>query len=189
MKQSEKALSSAKATVAGAPNGSRSGIRALFGLDRWSTSTECAELLAPLLPPGSKVRMLTVVSYQAQSDSPWNRLGDPEDAAAQIASTQSEVFAGARRILEMAGAQVSATHRFGDPADEILNEASDWGADLILLGHHNGLVRWFLGSVTESIVKRADVPVLVVPKLKLSYARASAAQLPSEVRLRERVLA
>jgi nucleotide-binding universal stress UspA family protein len=60
---------------------------------------------------------------------------------------------------------VSAKQRFGSPPDEILEEASDWGADLILIGHHNGLGRWFLGSVADSLLKRSVVPVLVVPQL------------------------
>jgi nucleotide-binding universal stress UspA family protein len=154
----------------------RSGIRALLAIDSSSRSVESAEFLAGILPSDSKVRMLTVVSYQAQSDSPWSRLSDADEAGAQMAATQSGVFSRARRILETAGAQVSATHRFGYPADEILNEASDWGADFILVGHHNGLARWFLGSVTESIVKRSHVPVLVVPRLSLSEDRKRAAQ-------------
>jgi hypothetical protein len=116
--------------------------------------------------------MLSVVSYGAQSDGPWTGLGAADGAAAQVAATQSEVFQSARHILERAGAQVSATQGFGDPAHEILNEASDWGADLILVGHHNGLARWFLGSVTESVVKRSSIPLLVVPKLPFSGSRA-----------------
>jgi nucleotide-binding universal stress UspA family protein len=168
----EQALDPSEETISSLAREPRSGIRVVLALDRWSTSTEPAEVVAPLLPPRSRVRMLTVVSYQAQSDSPWSRLGDAEEAAAQIEATRSDAFTSARRILEIAGASVSVTHRFGDPADEILNEASHWGADLILVGHHNGLARWFLGSVTESIVKRSSVPVLVVPKLRFSQSGA-----------------
>lgn len=177
MKSLDRTLDQADQTI-GATRQTRNGIRALLAMDRGSRSVECAEFIAGILPWDSKVRILTVVSYQAQSDSPWSRMGDADEAGAQIAATQSEVFTRARRILEMAGAQVSATHRFGYPADEILNEASDWGADVILVGHHNGLARWFLGSVTESIVKRSHVPVLVVPKL--SSDRLAAADESSD---------
>lgn len=165
------------------------GIRALVAVDSPSGSNESAEFLAGFLPPNSHVRILTVVSYQAQSDSLWNRLGESDEAAAQIAATQSEVFSSARHVLEMVGAEVSATHRFGYPADEILNEASDWGADVILVGHHNGLARWFLGSVTESIVKRSHLPVLVLPKLSRFEGRKAGAEAPVDTSLRARLLA
>jgi nucleotide-binding universal stress UspA family protein len=183
-----KAVDSGNEPIAAADGGSSTGVRVLLALDRWSQSTESAEFLAPLLTAGSRVRILSVVSYGAQSDGPWTGLGDADGAAAQVAGTQSEVFQSARHILERAGAQVSATHRFGDPADEILNEASDWGADLLLVGHHNGLARWFLGSVTESVVKRSSLPVLVVPKLRFSGSRArDPRRAPAEANLRVRL--
>lgn len=53
-----------------------------------------------------------------------------------------------------------------DVADALLEEASSWGADLIVLGTHGrrGLERWALGSVAEQVVRRAPVPVLLVRK-------------------------
>jgi nucleotide-binding universal stress UspA family protein len=36
---------------------------------------------------------------------------------------------------------------------------------VILVGHHNGLGRWFVGSVADHLLKRSVVPVLVVPQL------------------------
>jgi nucleotide-binding universal stress UspA family protein len=169
MSAPEVPLDRAGQTLAGAER-DQPGIRALLAMDRHSSALEPAEFLAGMIPPHSTVRVLTVVSYQAQPDSPWSRL-DAQETGAQIVAAQSEAFAGARRVLEMAGAHVTFAHRFGLPADEILNEASEWGADVILVGHHNGLARWFLGSVTESIVKRSSVPVLIVPKLSASEAR------------------
>ncbi|HVQ30804.1 MAG TPA: universal stress protein [Vicinamibacteria bacterium] len=56
--------------------------------------------------------------------------------------------------------------REGDPADEILAEATASGADLIVLGTHGrrGFERWVLGSVTERVTRKADRPVLAVPQ-------------------------
>jgi nucleotide-binding universal stress UspA family protein len=53
----------------------------------------------------------------------------------------------------------------GDPADAIIKEAATRNATAIITGSHGrrGLRRFFLGSVAESIVRRSDVPVLVVP--------------------------
>jgi nucleotide-binding universal stress UspA family protein len=55
--------------------------------------------------------------------------------------------------------------REGDPAEEILAQAGDSDADLIVLGTHGrrGFERWGLGSVTDRVTRRADRPVLAVP--------------------------
>lgn len=51
----------------------------------------------------------------------------------------------------------------GRPIDELLNAAED--ADLLVLGTHGyrGMDRMLLGSVAETLLRRAAVPLLVVP--------------------------
>ena len=48
-------------------------------------------------------------------------------------------------------------------ADEIIAEATEWGADLIVLGfpHRGGLATRLFGSVTLSVLQDAPCPVLV----------------------------
>ena len=50
------------------------------------------------------------------------------------------------------------------PPAEICAQAESLGADLIVIGSHGrtGLKRFLLGSVAESVVRHAPVPVLVV---------------------------
>ena len=52
----------------------------------------------------------------------------------------------------------------GYPADAIVEAAKRHGADLIVMGSHGrtGLRRFLLGSVAESVVRIAAVPVLIV---------------------------
>ena len=52
----------------------------------------------------------------------------------------------------------------GSPCDEILNAATAEGAQLIVMGTHGqGLVnRFFMGSIAQPVVARAEVPVLLV---------------------------
>lgn len=54
----------------------------------------------------------------------------------------------------------------GRPACVALDYAEEAGADLIVIGTqgHRGLRRFFLGSVAEEVLRRARVPVLVVPE-------------------------
>lgn len=50
-------------------------------------------------------------------------------------------------------------------AAAIAEAASNWPADLLVLGTHGrrGMERWFLGSVAEGVARRSTVPVLLVP--------------------------
>lgn len=59
---------------------------------------------------------------------------------------------------------VGETRDAGSVHRAILEYADEHGADVIVMGTHGrrGLGRWLLGSVTERIVRTADVPVLTV---------------------------
>lgn len=138
------------------------GLRALLAIEAGNPSLESAEFLKRMLPPGSRVRVLTVRSYDFQGDGQWGTLGPQRPAGRESEAEDHQITL---RILETVGAKVSAKQRFGYPPDEILAEASDWGADVILVGHHNGLGRWFVGSVADHLLKRSVLPVLVVPQL------------------------
>jgi nucleotide-binding universal stress UspA family protein len=66
----------------------------------------------------------------------------------------------------------------GDPVDAILHAASTQKADLIVMGTHgrSGVDRLMLGSVAESVLRRAPCPVLTVPRraepaASLAFAR------------------
>lgn len=52
----------------------------------------------------------------------------------------------------------------GLPVDSIVAQASETGADLIVMGTHGrtGLRRWILGSVSEAVMRLAPAPVIVV---------------------------
>jgi nucleotide-binding universal stress UspA family protein len=52
----------------------------------------------------------------------------------------------------------------GYPSQAIIDVAKKKGADLIVMGSHgrSGLKRLWLGSVAESVVREAPVPVLIV---------------------------
>jgi len=62
------------------------------------------------------------------------------------------------------GVSIESRVREGDPRREIVDEAKDWGADLIVVGSHGrtGMQRWLLGSVAEHVVRHAPCSVEVV---------------------------
>jgi nucleotide-binding universal stress UspA family protein len=71
-----------------------------------------------------------------------------------------------RTIQKHAGdLQVTHFNEYGATADGILHCSKEFKADLIVIGTHSrsGFDRLLMGSVAESVVRHAEVPVLVVP--------------------------
>jgi nucleotide-binding universal stress UspA family protein len=79
--------------------------------------------------------------------------------------------AAAARVTEITG-RAEGEYEFilddGSPDAVILSRAEEWLADLIIVGSHGqtGATEILLGSVTDSIVRHAHSPVLVVRKSK-----------------------
>ena len=59
---------------------------------------------------------------------------------------------------------VESVVRFGDPVPQILAEAEEFGADLVVVGTagRSGVGRVLLGSVAERVFAKAAVPVMLV---------------------------
>jgi nucleotide-binding universal stress UspA family protein len=65
----------------------------------------------------------------------------------------------------------------GVPADQIIHQAQEQAADLIVMGTHgwSGIVRWMLGSVAHHVIQTAPCPVLTIAPASLAeQARPSA---------------
>jgi nucleotide-binding universal stress UspA family protein len=86
----------------------------------------------------------------------------PVDPAAAEARTNA--LAEARRYLEGRGLEGVFVEGTGHPADVIVQEAEDSGADLIVVGTRgqNAAKRLVLGSVSTTVVHHAPCDVLVV---------------------------
>ena len=72
-----------------------------------------------------------------------------------------------RRLLteeQVEELQPDCATRIGDPAEEIVRYADEHAVDLIVMGTHGreGVMRVVLGSVAETVVRRAPCPVLTV---------------------------
>ena len=74
-----------------------------------------------------------------------------------------------QRIVEIANQidyakeRVSTVIRFGAVYPEVLAEADEWGADLIVLGSHRpSMAAYLLGSNASAIVRHAKCSVLVL---------------------------
>ncbi|RNA65056.1 universal stress protein [Prosthecochloris sp. ZM_2] len=62
------------------------------------------------------------------------------------------------------GLEVTSDVEIGTPSEIILDKAEELDVNLIILGSHGktGLSRLLMGSVAESVVRRAMCPVLIV---------------------------
>jgi nucleotide-binding universal stress UspA family protein len=65
--------------------------------------------------------------------------------------------------IETIGAQCSLKLRYGHAAEQILDEAAEWQADLIVLGRagQRGLTRFIMGATANRILQYARCPVLL----------------------------
>jgi nucleotide-binding universal stress UspA family protein len=149
----------------------RAAQRVLSASDGSLSASDAEEVLArwPIFDDTS----MRVVSV-AEVVRPWHTGLAPTtyrqvvDAYGQDLETEKSeheaVARGAAGRLEVAGRTVDANVRVGDAAAEILEEASSWQADLIVLGSRGltGLSRLVLGSVARNVLQGTDSSVLVV---------------------------
>lgn len=95
---------------------------------------------------------------------------DWEDVLDEIEMRGGEIVEdicdGIEDMAEKQGRDVDCTCRIGvgDPADTIVRFGEDVDADIIVMGVHGrkGLDRILHGSVSETVVRESDVPVLTV---------------------------
>jgi nucleotide-binding universal stress UspA family protein len=87
--------------------------------------------------------------------------------APQAIATQEE--AAEKKLQELAEhsafpeGRFSHTFRTGPVYAEVLAEAEDWGADLVVIGSHSpSMSTYLLGSNAQKIVRHANCSVLVV---------------------------
>jgi hypothetical protein len=81
----------------------------------------------------------------------------------------------ARTFAEATGATVVPHLVAGEPADALVDVATQEAADLMIVGSHGrrGLQRLMLGSVAEHVVRNAPCPVLVARERRPSATRDS----------------
>jgi nucleotide-binding universal stress UspA family protein len=88
-----------------------------------------------------------------------------DDRLRTESATALRLFVEAEWKQAAVDATFSIEVRVGVPEREVLACARDRGADLIVTGTRgiSGVTKLFFGSVAEKVLRRAEVPVLVVP--------------------------
>lgn len=125
-------------------------------------------------PAGSTIRIISAVEPPfvpmaetwALSERYYPELEDAAEAQAAAA-----VNGALKRLQASMGAEVEIMTKVkrGRAEDIILQEAEDWGADLIVVGSHGyrGLRRLLLGSVSHTVATHAPCSVEIVRQKRM----------------------
>ena len=115
---------------------------------------------------GTVVRMLHAVGqFVPPAQELWHDAGgDLDQARREIRDRSKELTERAADWLREQGLAVETAVRDGDAGPAVVEEAKEWGADLIVVGSrgHTGLRRLLEGSISRYVVDHAPCPVEVV---------------------------
>jgi nucleotide-binding universal stress UspA family protein len=121
-------------------------------------AAEAARLAAPV---GAKLVLLHL--HEVPNRNPYERTGNETFEMDEEIRKKLGVLAD-RMIARHPGLRVDIEVLAGNPRERILGEAERLDATHIVVGTHDrkGITRLVLGSVAESIVHAAHIPVMVV---------------------------
>jgi nucleotide-binding universal stress UspA family protein len=116
---------------------------------------------------GASLKLLNVVDIWALAAAPESFTGVTPELLALLKEGGAATLAAAKARVEAAGLRVDtvlADSLEGRVCDLVTDEATRWGAELIVIGTHGrrGVGRLVLGSDAEQIVRLSPVPVLLV---------------------------
>lgn len=132
----------------------------LVGIDGSDQSTDALAYALEAFPD-AEISVVSVVNPVAAM------AGDEffdQSALEQQHELAEEYLESAVRLAREHDREVDTDVRIGSPSRELIAYATESDADHIVVGSHGrtGLSRIFLGSVAETVVRRASVPVTVV---------------------------
>ena len=123
-------------------------------------------------PPDTKVRVLHLVeNFVPPAQQLWY------DAGGSLKCARDEVTEHFREITDRVSEQLQATGlsvesivRDGNPKKAIVAMATDWSADLIVMGSqgHSGITGLLLGNTAQTVMNRSRCPVEIVPSKTVS---------------------
>lgn len=160
------------------PEGRAPGVRKiLLATDGSEYSMEAARDIALRpWPNGVQVRVLSVLEYimpatQVLLEPAFVYTQGEKDLQDEAMRRAQDAVAGAVQILQTAFDDISESVSVltQSPKNIILEEAEQWGADLIVMGSHGrtGAEHLLMGSVSESVAIHAECSVEVVRRYRL----------------------
>lgn len=143
-------------------------MKILLAIDDSPYSREATRTLeVQFRPQDSEVRVLSVVepvSVYISADAFPHFTPQVEEIEEDRKKQATELVNKVAKDLSEARFKASGVVDFGDAKTQIVDNATKWGADLIILGSHGwkGLNRFLLGSVSEAVARHAPCSVEIV---------------------------
>lgn len=135
--------------------------------DRILLTLDTSELAEQAMPHGvalarsfdAELYVLSVVPVEETDSATASAI----DWDREVAATE-EYLSGIEKALRADDVKCHTELRRGNVAEEILEYSEKCEADVIVMSTHgrSGLGRWVYGSVTDRVLRYADVPVLLV---------------------------
>lgn len=139
--------------------------RMLVAYDGSEGAEKALQRAVLLAENGDEILLVAVVTHEptmAEFIDRWIS----ESAGAKAIEHINQGIAEARRMLSLAGKNVAVNGfvRKGNAAEELINAAQEFKSTLLLIGYRgqSKIGPFPLGSVTEKVVRHAQVPVIVV---------------------------
>jgi nucleotide-binding universal stress UspA family protein len=136
-------------------------MKIVVGYDGSDAATRALRRAADFAFHGAQLRVVTAARVAALVRDPAMGTSalDPAERDAR-----AKALAEARSLIADLGVEASFVTGTGDPADVLLQEAEETGADLIIVGTHgkNVAERLVLGSVSTKVLHHARCDVLIV---------------------------
>ncbi len=146
--------------------------RIVLGTDGSGDARRAAEWLRDLpLPRPVEASVVTVIPFTEDLARAYRMQFPANSNEEQMQAWIDEEFQKARDLvnatadlLNAGGLQASGEVRHGDPAQELVSAAEEHGADLLVMGAAglSAMERFFMGSVTEKVVRHAHCSAAVV---------------------------
>ncbi len=87
----------------------------------------------------------------------------PQQLYDDIGSAEKRALDEAAAQLNLPAGHVTTTVRIGDVYPELLAEAAEWGADLIVVGaHRRSMATYLLGSTAAALTRHSRCSVMIV---------------------------
>ena len=154
-----------RATIYDRPVDARA-MKILLATDGSDFSTNAARWVAGRpWPDGSKVRVISVADLVIPAIEPWYVDARITETLREEAMTQAnDATRAAEKIIVEAGIECGGTVLTGPAREAIIDEAKEWGADLVVVGSHGwrGITRLLIGSVAEAVAVHAHCSVEVI---------------------------
>jgi len=135
-------------------------MRLLLAVDDSKFSEAATQaVIAQYQPEGTEVKVLNVVDLDIPIPT-----SDAAGFRQESLKQGQELVQRTERLLTKAGYKTQTAVEEGNPKSKIIDQATQWNAELIVVGSHGrkGVVRFLMGSVAEGVVRHAPCSVEIV---------------------------